>query len=154
MFKLHALLVDALSKIRRLINRIITGKERNKKYSTKDALFDIQILANQLYCFQSIIPEDLELGKINFSENPVSNLQKEGIKQLHLSVQAFNQLLQKTNTEGFNDNSGINDNNMKTRANASHLIELDAGRNKEVNELFSTARERLTLISNLTDIYI
>lgn len=154
MFKMHALSVDTLSKIRRLMNRVITRRERSGRHPTKDASFDIQSMADQLYRSQSIIPEGSEPGKIYYSENPVPDLLKEGIEQLHLSVWAFNQLLQKTGDEGFDGSSGVNGNNVETGANVSHPIELDVGRNEEVNELFSTAREGLTLTSNLTDIYI
>lgn len=86
MFKLHTLLVNTLSKIRKLMNRVIIKRERNKKHLTKNALFDIQSLAKQLYYSQLIIPEDSKLEKIYFLENPISNLMKEDIEQLHLSV--------------------------------------------------------------------
>lgn len=46
MFQLHALSVDALSKVRRLINRIIIGRKRSERYPIKDALFDIQSIAD------------------------------------------------------------------------------------------------------------
>lgn len=151
MFKQHALSVDALTKIRRLMNRIITGRERSGRHLTKDASFDIQSLADQLYRSQSIIPEGLEPGKIYFSENPVPDLLKEGIKQLHISVWEFNQSLQRARVD---DLSGSNGEDVAVGANADRPIELDAGGNEEVNELFSTARAGLTLTSNLTDVYI
>lgn len=80
MFKLHALSVDALSKIWRLMNWVITGRERSRRHRMKDVSFDIQSLADQLYCFWSIIPEDPEPEKMYFSENPVLDLLKEGIE--------------------------------------------------------------------------
>ena len=46
MFKLHTLLVDALTKIRTEMNKFIIGRERCRQHSTKDALFDILSLAN------------------------------------------------------------------------------------------------------------
>lgn len=93
MFKQHALSVDALMKIRRLMNRVIIGKERGGKHPIKDVVFDIQSLADQLYSSWSIIPKGPEPEKIHFSENLVPDLLKKGIKQLHISVWEFNQLL-------------------------------------------------------------
>lgn len=49
MFKLHALSVDALTKIRLVMNCVIIGRKRSKKHPTKDAAFDIFSLADQLY---------------------------------------------------------------------------------------------------------
>lgn len=40
-FQLHALLVNILSKIRRLINRVILRRKRNRRYLIKNILFDI-----------------------------------------------------------------------------------------------------------------
>lgn len=78
--------MDTLIKIPRLRNKVIIGRERSRKYLTKDVLFDIQSLADQLYHSQSIISKSPEPGKIYFSENLVSDLLKKGIKQLHISV--------------------------------------------------------------------
>lgn len=50
MFKLHALSVDALTKIRVGMNKVIIGRERSGRHPTKDASFDILSLADQLYC--------------------------------------------------------------------------------------------------------
>lgn len=78
------------------------------------------------------------------------DLLKEGIKQLHISVWEFNQLLQRT---GINNLSGANGEDVAVGANVDCLIKLDKEGNKEVNELFLTVQARLTLTSNLTNIY-
>ena len=49
MFKLHALSVNALSKVRQVMNKVIIRRERSGRHPTKDASFDIQSLADQLY---------------------------------------------------------------------------------------------------------
>lgn len=49
MFKVYALLVDALTKIRIWINKVITGKKESGRNPIKDASFDMLILADQLY---------------------------------------------------------------------------------------------------------
>lgn len=41
MFKLYALSVDALAKIRKVMNQAIIGRERSRRHLTKDTLFDI-----------------------------------------------------------------------------------------------------------------
>lgn len=41
MFKPYILLVNALSKIRGLMNKVIIGKKQSKKHSIKNTLFDI-----------------------------------------------------------------------------------------------------------------
>lgn len=109
------------------------GRQCSGRYPLKDASFDIQSLADQLYRSRSTIPDGPEPEKIYFSENPVSDLLKEGIKQLHW---AFNQLLQKT---GIDSSSGGYGEDVATGPNAAHPIEFDVGANGEVNELFSMA---------------
>lgn len=89
MLKLHSLYVDILLKVRRLINKVIIGQEQNRKHLTKDALFDIQSLANQLYCLRSITPDSYEQRKICFSENLCPNHLKKGIKQLFIVLTFF-----------------------------------------------------------------
>lgn len=49
MFKQHPLSVDALAKIRKVINQVIIEREQSRKHPIKNALFDIQSLADQLY---------------------------------------------------------------------------------------------------------
>lgn len=74
MFKLYALLIDALTKIKKIINYIIIRKKQSEKYFTKDALFDIQSFADQWYCSQYIILDGSEPGKIFFSKNSTLDL--------------------------------------------------------------------------------
>lgn len=79
-FQLYMLSVNALFKIRQLINRIIIERKHSDRHLTNNALFNIQSLADQLYQSQSTIPDRLELEKIYFSKNPVSDRLDEGIK--------------------------------------------------------------------------
>ena len=144
MFQLHALSVDAFAKVRRLMNRTIIGRERSGRHPTKDASFDIQSLADQLYRSRSTTPDRPESGKIYFSENPVLDLLDEGIKQLPLLIRAFNQSLYKTERH---EETGQG-------ASEDQPIELDTGTDEKVNELFLSAREDLTLTSNLINLYI
>ena len=74
MFKLHALLLDALAKVRYVMNRVVIGKEQNGRHLIKDFSFDILSLSDQLYRSHSIYPEGPHLGKIYFSENPMPDL--------------------------------------------------------------------------------
>lgn len=50
MLKLHFLLVDTLFKGRQVMNKVINGQKKSRKHLTKNAFFDIQCLADQLYC--------------------------------------------------------------------------------------------------------
>ena len=90
MFKQHALSVDALIKIWKHISRVIAGRERSRRHLTKNVLFHIQSLADQLYCSWSIIAKGPEPWNIYFSKNPVPNLLKKVIKELHILVWEFN----------------------------------------------------------------
>lgn len=54
-------------------------------------------------------------------------------------------MLKKTGVESFDSGSGVHGKDIKTGTNATHLIEYDGEGNKEVNEFFLTAIERLTL---------
>lgn len=76
MFKLYALSVNLLTKIKVGMNKVIINREQIGRYPTKDALFDILSLADQLYCSWSTTSNGLEPRKIYFSENPASNLWK------------------------------------------------------------------------------
>lgn len=49
MFKLHALSVDALAKVRRAMNKVIIGREREGRHPVKASSFDILSLADHLY---------------------------------------------------------------------------------------------------------
>lgn len=50
MLKLHTLLMDALTKIRAEMNKVIIGREQSGKHPNKDISFDILSLTNPLYC--------------------------------------------------------------------------------------------------------
>lgn len=146
MFKLHALSVDALSKVRPAINKVIIGRERSGRHPTKDASFDIQSLVDQLYRSRSTTPEGPEPGKIYFSAHSAPDLLKDSINQLHISVWVFNKSLQKSMPPL--DNNA----NASARATAEHPIELDIGENEEINDLFLSAQ--VGVVSNLAYIYI
>ncbi len=151
MFKLHALSVDALTKIRAGMNKVIIDRERSGRYPTKDALFYILSLADQLYRSRSTTLDGPEPGKIYFSENPAPDLWKQGLNQLQISVWAFNKLLRKN--EAVKD-SGMENNEASGIGTAEHPIQLDLGANEEVNQLFSSARASLGVTSNLANSYI
>ena len=108
MFRLHALSVDTLSKVRGIMNRVIIGNERSGRHLTKDALFDIQSLADQLYRSRSTTPDGPEPGKVYFSENPCPDLWNESLQQLHLSVWAFNESLRNNKIPDEHTESGTN----------------------------------------------
>lgn len=93
MFKLYLLSVDALSNIIKVRNQVVVKKNGPRRYSTKDWLFDIFSIANQLYQSKSIIPEELKPSKIYFSKNPTSNLILDGLKVLLTQVEAFNKFI-------------------------------------------------------------
>lgn len=133
------------------MNRIDVGKKQSERHPTKDVLFDIQSLANQLYHSQSTSLDSVEEGKIYFSENLVSNLWKKGLKQIHILVWPFNTSLKKHEDI---DDSAAGYNNIGTGITANDLIELDAGANEELNKIFSEARRLLGLILNLGNVYI
>lgn len=80
MFQLHVLSVNTLTKIRRFINKIIIEQEYSLRHLTKNALFDIQSLVDQLYQLRSTIPDGFDLRKIYFSQNLVPDLLDKGIK--------------------------------------------------------------------------
>lgn len=82
MFKLHALSVDALTKIRQVMNYIIIGRERSGRHPTKDAAFDILSLVDQLYQSKSTLPEGPKPEKIYFSENLAPDQLQDGMKAL------------------------------------------------------------------------
>lgn len=81
-FKFHALSVDALIKIRVRINKVIIGKEQSERHLTKNVLFDILNLADQLHCSRSTTSDGPEPRKIYFSENLAPDLWKQGFNQL------------------------------------------------------------------------
>lgn len=137
MFRLYFLSIDTLFKIRQVKNKIISGQERNGRHFNNDAFFDIQSMANQLYCSQSIVLEGLKSEKIYFFENLASNLLIKSIKQLYILVWAFHKSLYKTSLGHYGD--------FETRARKDNPIILDPKANKKVNKLFSLTWNRETL---------
>lgn len=89
MFRLHALSVDALRKVRSSINCIIIGKERDGYHPTKDASFDILSLADQLHRLKSTYLEGTKHDKIYFSENQVPDLIKLGLEYSLRAIKAI-----------------------------------------------------------------
>lgn len=130
-FKLYALSVDALAKIRKVINQVIIKREQNRKHSTKDALFNIQSLANQLSCSQSTILNGPKPGKIFFIENLAPDLWKKVFNQLHISVLAFNKFLHKNGA--IKDSAIENGNKAFGIRTIEYPIEIYFRANKEVN---------------------
>lgn len=116
------------------MNRIDVGKKQSERHPTKDILFDIQSLVNQLYHSQSTSLDGVEEGKIYFSEKLVSNLWKKGLKQIYILVWPFNASLKKHKDS---NGSAAGDDNISTGITANDLIELDAGANEELNKIFS-----------------
>ena len=53
-------MLNALKKVRTLINRIVISQERDEKYSQKNAFLDILSLTDQLYYSKSTDPKGLE----------------------------------------------------------------------------------------------
>ena len=149
MFKLHALIVNTLTKVRRVMNKVIIGQELSGRHPTKDTLFDILSLANQLYWSWSTFSEGLELRKIYLSENPIPDLLAEGTKLFGAIVDDFNQSLEKNNVIAtFNkaEDTLVEEEN--------NPIDLKVGGNKKVNELFLEAQKSLSITTDLVDLYL
>lgn len=66
MFKLHIFLINICIKIRYSITQIIISSKQNFIHLTKNALFNILSLANQLYQSKSNFLQDLKLEKLYF----------------------------------------------------------------------------------------
>lgn len=65
MFRLHAILVDTFQKVRFSINEIVAGRDqRSRRYPSKNALFHILSLADQLHQSKSTNPAGPMCGKI------------------------------------------------------------------------------------------
>lgn len=140
MFKLHLLSVDALDKIRKVMNQVVVGRNRTGRHPTKDLSFDILSLADQLYQSKSTILESFEPGKMYFSENPAPELLLDGLKILLAWVDAFNKSVKDNrpvDIEVDGDEDGI------TSGSRAHPIELfDVGFNEIINELFFQRKSR------------
>ena len=145
MFRLYAFTVDALAKVRQVINRVIVGREQDSYYPTKNSSFDVLSLANQLHRSRSTTLEGPEQGKVYFSLNSMPDLFAEGVQALFPNVKAYNLSLEKTevlSTEiSYNPGSSF-----------ENPMDLDADSNKVVNELFSVAREASSITFNLANV--
>lgn len=150
MFKLHALIVDTLSKVKRVMNKVIIGRERAGRHPTKDASFDILSLADQLYRSRSTFPEGPEPEKIYFSENPAPDLLFEGTKAFGSTADEFNRSLEKNDV----GEAMLDETEDGLAGRKDNPIDLDSGRNEEVNNLFSVARESLSVTTDLVDLYL
>ena len=95
MFRLHALLVDILRKVRFLTNWIIIGREKDGYQPQKDSFFDILSLADQLHRSRSMYLEGPKRDKIYFSENHVFDLIKLSLEYLLRAVKAYKEAVQK-----------------------------------------------------------
>ena len=91
MFRLHALLVDTLWKVRYSINKVIAGRRRSGRHPIKNASFDILSLANQLQRSKSTNFDGLERGKIYSSENQVPDLLMQVKAHLHTNIFSYNE---------------------------------------------------------------
>lgn len=146
MFRLHALSVDALQKVRLSLNKNVVGQHRSGYHPTKDASFDILSLADQLHRSKSTHPTGPQSGKIYFSENQIPNLLKQGKENLHRAIESYkvsvyqNVILSSTIERGALDVP-------------VQIPELD-GQNESVNELFSQAREEAAVTSDLSELYL
>ena len=136
MFRLHALSVDALKKVRSSINRVIIGKERDGCRPQKDASFDILSLADQLHRSRSTYPEGPERGKIYFSENRVPDLIKLGQDHLPRAVKVYKEAVRKNSVDI-----------------ERTLMPDDESGNEAVDELFRQAREDAAVTSDLTEMF-
>lgn len=66
--------MDVLIKIKVGMNKVIIGREHSGRDPTKNTLFDILSLADQLYYSLSATLDGLMPGKTYFSKNPTPDL--------------------------------------------------------------------------------
>lgn len=144
MFRLHALSVDALCKVRLSLNRIVVKWQKCGNYLIKSALFNILSLADQLYRSKSTIPDGLGIGKIYFSKNQVPDLLEKGKKTLHCAIDLYNDTI--TKNKVLDPVSEINRQDLQI----PELVE----QNKSMNELFNQARDEVTATSDLSELYL
>ena len=150
MFKLHALSVDALAKVRRVMNKVVIGRERKGRHPIKDSSFDILSLSDQLYRSRSTVPEGPRQGHIYFSENPMPNLIAEGIGNLAAAVSLFNKSVGKNNVP-----SSQSTEETESGTSFDHPVDLDADSiNPVVDELFLEARGASSMTSDLAGILL
>ena len=130
MFRLHALSVDTLRKVRSLMNRIIIGRERDGYHPQKDSSFDILSLADQLHRSRSTFLEGPERGKIYFSENQVPDLINLSLEYLPRAVKAYKEAIWK--------------NSIYKNADDAEAETI----NESVEELFRQARDESAITSD------
>lgn len=132
-FKLYILKVDTLSKVKKVINMVIIYQKQAKKYFTKDVLFDIFSLANQLYQSQLTFLKGLKPEKIYFLENLVLNLLFEDTKVFEIIAKKFNLLFEKKNIKEAILNETKDGLSAGRRDNQ---IDIDLEKNMKVNDFF------------------
>ncbi|MCJ1346490.1 hypothetical protein MMC31_004707 [Peltigera leucophlebia] len=147
MFRLHALSVDPLRQIRRIMNKIVIGRERKGNHTEKDSSFDILSLADQLYWSKSTDPDGPQRGKLYFSENPAPDLLAEGEQALGKSLYLYNKSIR--------ENQILS--NVVTPELAAEtpldIPELE-GSNETVNLIFESAQADADVTSDLSELFL
>lgn len=147
MFRLHALSVDPLRKVRLMMNEIIVGRERKGRHPEKDSSFDILSLADQLHRSKSTNPDGPQKGKIYFSENQVPDLLLEGKQAFSQQTYLYNKSIRENLILSTIDTKAM------ATENPPELEELE-GSNESVNELFNSARAESNLTSDLSGLLL
>lgn len=153
MFRVHALSVDALAKVRHVLNQVVVGQDRSGRHPTKDASFDILSLADHLHRSKSTLPGGPVDGKIYFSENPMPDLLEDGVEYLTRAVEAYNESVKKSEAPA----AVVNGNKVPGEAGSSIQFPIELiqeANNKTVNDLFLVAREGSQITSDLADLFI
>lgn len=145
MFKLHALSVDTLAKIRRSMNRVIIGRERSSTHPIKDVSFDILSLADQLHRSKSTIPQGPEPGKLYFSGNKALDLLMDGIEALERNVHKFNESILKDEILSIE----VDTNDESSNSKGQEVEEIG-----QVEEMFCEAQDETSMTSYLTNLYL
>ncbi|MCJ1344729.1 hypothetical protein MMC31_002932, partial [Peltigera leucophlebia] len=149
LFRVHALMVDSLQKLRRAMNKTITARVHKGRHPEKDSSFDILSLVDQLHRSKSNVPEGPEQGKIYFLENEAPDLLTEGIEHLRKSIDLYNKSVK-------NNHTLIRDDVTEEEQAAERLAiaaELE-GTNEIINKLFTAAREDADHTSDLSELLI
>lgn len=68
LFCMHALTIDSLQKMCRIINKTIIARIHKERQSEKNSLFDILSLVDQLHYSKSTVPKGSETSKNYFLE--------------------------------------------------------------------------------------
>lgn len=119
----------------------ITGK-----HLTKNALYDILSLADQLYYSKSIISDSFKQKKIYFSKNTAFNLLKESEVIFYEEVNCYNLSLSKNKLLTIMSNEYT----LKEEILISKLQE----NNEWVNKLFNQAQKTAAIISDFFKLYL